>query len=98
MLRYKAENAGKKLVEVNPRGTSQTCICGETVKKDLRVRWHNCDKCGLSEHRDVVSAKVILRLGQAAEMSSSEKISRKDVTYLARESVSLESPSTIFSV
>ncbi len=72
-LRYKAENAGKKLVEVNPRGTSQTCLCGETVKKDLSVRWHECKKCGLSEHRDVVSAKIILRLGRAAEMSSSEK-------------------------
>ncbi len=97
MLRYKAECADKKLVEVNPNGTSQTCVCGETVKKDLSVRWHNCDKCGLSEHRDVVSAKIILRLGQAAEMSSSEKISLKDVTYQDSDSVSLESPSKTLS-
>jgi len=74
MLRYKAESADKKLVEVNPYGTSQTCICGETVKKDLSVRLHECNKCGLSEHRDIVSAKVILRLGQAAEM----RVIRKD--------------------
>jgi len=84
MLRYKAENADKKLVEVNPYGTSQTCICGELVKKDLSVRLHQCNKCGLSEHRDIVSAKIILRLGQAAEMSSSEKISHKDITYAVR--------------
>jgi putative transposase len=63
MLRYKAENAGKKLVEVNPRGTSQTCICGEPVKKDLSERWHKCEKCGLDEHRDITAAKVILKLG-----------------------------------
>lgn len=91
MLRYKAESAGKKLIEVNPRGTSQTCICGKTVKKDLSVRLHECDKCGLNEHRDIVSAKVILRLGQAAEMPPSEKVSHKDKTYVVTQSVSLES-------
>lgn len=60
-LEYKAENAGHQLVKVNPNGTSQTCTCGETVKKDLSVRWHHCKVCGLSEHRDSVSAKVILK-------------------------------------
>ena len=62
-LRYKAENAGRELKEVNPNGTSQTCICGAAVKKDLSVRWHRCLNCGYSEHRDIVSAKVILKLG-----------------------------------
>lgn len=72
MLRYKAECADKKLIEVNPFGTSQTCICGETVKKDLSVRQHKCEKCGLSEHRDIVSAKVILQraLGQSVKAST----------------------------
>ena len=60
MLLYKAENAGRKLVEVNPAGTSQTCICGERVEKDLSVRRHKCQKCGLDEHRDIAAAKVIL--------------------------------------
>ncbi len=71
-LTYKAENAGKKLIKVNPSGTSQTCICGETVKKTLAVRHHICLKCGYSNHRDIVAAKVILsRAGQT----------RKDITY-----------------
>ena len=96
MLRYKAESADRKLIEVNPRGTSQTCICGETVKKDLSVRLHQCEKCGLSQHRDIVSAKIILRLGQAAEMSPSEKISHKEITYAVRQSVSLESSNKTF--
>lgn len=38
------------------------------------------------------------RLGQMTEMSSSEKISHKDVTYQAAESVSLESPFITVSV
>jgi len=82
-LKYKAENAGKSVMEVSPKCTSQTCICGETVKKDLSVRWHHCRSCGLSEHRDVVSAKVILQraLGQSV----------KTQTYAVRQSVVLES-------
>ena len=62
-LEYKAECAGKELVKVNPNGTSQTCICGETVKKKLSVRWHECLKCGVSNHRDIVSSQVILSRG-----------------------------------
>ncbi len=62
-LEYKAENAGKKLIKVNPNGTSQTCICGARVEKTLAQRHHHCSECGLSIHRDIVSAKVILQIG-----------------------------------
>lgn len=79
-LRYKAENAGKKLIEVNPNGTSQTCICGETVKKDLSVRVHQCLRCGYKNHRDIVSAQVILKLGLGHNL--------QDITYRITESVS----------
>ena len=75
-LKYKAENAGKSVIEVNPNGTSQTCVCGETVRKDLSIRWHHCNLCGLSEHRDIVSAKVILKLGLGQSL--------KDSTYASR--------------
>jgi len=69
-LIYKAEYAGRQLIKVNPNGTSQVCICGTPVKKDLSVRIHLCDHCGLSEHRDIVSAKVILKraVGQTVEV------------------------------
>lgn len=64
MLRYKAENAGRKLVEVNPAYTSQDCSgCGNRVKKDLSVRVHNCSACGMSLHRDHNAALNILSLG-----------------------------------
>jgi len=60
-LAYKAENAGRVLKRVNPRGTSQTCTCGAKVRKELSDREHVCTACGLVAPRDVVSAQVILQ-------------------------------------
>ena len=62
-LAYKAAEAGRQLVYVNPRGTSQTCLCGAAVPKTLSQRWHQCSDCGLSAARDHVSAQLILGLG-----------------------------------
>lgn len=62
-LTYKAEDAGRVLVKVDPRGTSQTCTCGAEVRKTLAQRWHLCLNCGLSADRDHVSAQVILGRG-----------------------------------
>ncbi len=56
---YKAEYAGKFVEFVNPAGTSQECICGYPVPKDLSVRIHRCPKCGLVMPRDQVSANII---------------------------------------
>jgi putative transposase len=64
MLRYKAENADKTLIEVNPSYTSQDCsACGERAKKGLSVRVHHCLKCGLKIHRDENAAINVLSLG-----------------------------------
>lgn len=64
ILHYKAEEAGREVVEVNPKGTSQVCSqCGQTVKKDLSIRVHNCPHCNCSLDRDFNSALNILRLG-----------------------------------
>src|SRR5438067_1606873 len=60
-LWYKAASAGRELVKVDPRGTSQVCVCGAAVPKTLAERWHECPACGLSAPRDVVSAQVILQ-------------------------------------
>lgn len=57
--KYKAEYAGKFVEFVNPAGTSQTCICGFSVPKDLSVRTHICPSCGLVMGRDQVSAILI---------------------------------------
>ena len=57
--KYKAECAGKIVELVNPRGTSQICICGCPVPKTLGVRIHNCPSCGRIGGRDHMSAIVI---------------------------------------
>jgi putative transposase len=59
MLRYKAANAGGECVEVDPRGTSQTCPeCGTVRAKTLAEREHRCD-CGCRLDRDVAAAMVV---------------------------------------
>jgi len=64
MLTYKAEWAGKKVVEVNPAFTSQTCSkCGNIKKKELNERVHNCSFCGLICDRDFNASLNILRVG-----------------------------------
>lgn len=61
---YKAVSAGKSVIFVNPRNTSQICSgCGNMVKKSLSVRVHKCPYCGLILDRDVNAAINILRLG-----------------------------------
>ncbi|MCP3746670.1 transposase [Paenibacillus sp. A3M_27_13] len=58
---YKAESAGRVVVRVDPRNTSQMCSnCGEFVKKTLSVRVHRCS-CGYVEDRDVNAARNILQ-------------------------------------
>src|SRR3989338_3316972 len=59
MLACKAEEAGSKILEVNAWGTSQHCVCGNRVEKTLAVRVHQCDACGLTIDRDVMSAMLI---------------------------------------
>jgi putative transposase len=61
---YKAENAGRRMVQVNPRNTSKMCSgCGELAEIDLSVRIFHCTGCGLTLDRDHNAAINILRLG-----------------------------------
>ena len=63
ILTYKAENAGRKLVKVNPAYTTQMCSkCGRIKEKTLDEREHNCS-CGLNLSRDQNAAKNIYTLG-----------------------------------
>jgi putative transposase len=60
----KAEEAGRTLVKVDPKFTSQICSqCGQVRKKDLSERWHMCD-CGCELDRDVNAAVNILARGK----------------------------------
>jgi len=62
---YKAECAGRRVLCVDPRYTSQTCSsCGAIRKKELSDRWHSC-ACGAELDRDHNAAINILRAGCA---------------------------------
>jgi len=64
ILCFKAECAGREVIEVPAKNTSQMCSqCGQLVPKDLSVRVHSCPHCGLSIDRDHNAARNILRLG-----------------------------------
>lgn len=59
LLRYKAESAGRVVVEVDPNGTSQECPrCGAVARKELSERTHRCG-CGLTLHRDHAAAMIV---------------------------------------
>jgi len=58
---YKAEEAGGRVVLVDPKYTSQECSnCHEHVKVLLKDRVFICPHCGLIICRDVNAARVIL--------------------------------------
>jgi putative transposase len=73
MLTYKAEGAGRELVAVDPRQTSQTCPeCGQVAKKKLSERIHRCD-CGCVLDRDHAAALVILERGRSGSRMRQRK-------------------------
>jgi len=75
ILADKAASAGRELVAVDPRGTSQECSgCGAEVRKDLSVRVHECPACGLVVDRDVNAARNILRRGQRRRGGLNESV------------------------
>lgn len=60
---YKAEEAGRTVILVNPRNTSKMCSqCGKMVEKELSDRVHSCS-CGLVLDRDHNASLNILALG-----------------------------------
>jgi putative transposase len=64
-ITYKAEEAGRYAVAVDPRGTTINCsACGERVPKELKERRHDCPSCGLSLGRDHNAAVNILKRGE----------------------------------
>ncbi len=63
---YKAEEADRGVVLVDPRNTTKLCSrCGEIVPKKLSVRVHVCPKCDLILNRDHNAALNILARGLA---------------------------------
>ena len=61
-LRYKAEWAGRRFVEVDPRHTSQTCnSCGTVNSASRQAKMFLCIACSFSLDADLNAARNILR-------------------------------------
>lgn len=68
ILVFKAEEAGKQVIKVDPKNTSQRCSgCDVIVPKDLSTRVHSCKNCGLVLDRDHNAALNILQAGLACQ-------------------------------
>ncbi len=64
LLFYKAEEAGRTVIAVNPAYTSQDCSsCGYRNKKLLSDRIYSCSNCDLIINRDLNASLNILRIG-----------------------------------
>ena len=64
LLIFKAANAGRSLVKVNPAYTSQTCnACGHRQKMPLSERIYRCGCCHVERGRDHNASLNILALG-----------------------------------
>ncbi len=64
VLQYIAWKLGKRVVKVDPKGTSQHCWeCLNKVSKSLSERWHSCPECGQELDRDYNSALLIQKIG-----------------------------------
>lgn len=75
MLCYKAEEAGNKIIFVNPAYTSQLCSsCGTLVPKDVSIRVHNCPQCGLTISRDLNAAINILNRGLGLQTEAGKSL------------------------
>jgi putative transposase len=66
ILIFKAEEAGRTVIKVNPAYTSQDCSrCGHRNSITLATRIYECSKCRLLIHRDRNGAKRIEQKGRA---------------------------------
>ncbi len=70
VLSYKAEEAGMRVVKVDPTGTSQTCSnCGSQNSLEPSDRVFDC-RCGYHEDRDINAARNILNRATAGHAES----------------------------
>ena len=70
VLTDKAESAGREVIAVDPRYSSQDCYaCGYRAKKKLSERWHFCPNCSASLDRDTNAAINILNLALSQNLN-----------------------------
>lgn len=66
LLKYKAENVGKRLIQVNPKHTSQRCSkCGNIDQNNRKGLQFKCKQCGFELNADLNAARNIGQLGMS---------------------------------
>jgi putative transposase len=76
------DNAGRTVVAVNPRHTSQRCSsCDRVAAENRRREKFRCVACGFTDHADLNAARNILRAGLAhggseGHLANAERVSR----------------------
>ena len=69
MLSYKAEEAGREIIAVDPRHTSRTCAaCAHVDGGNRSGAVFRCLRCGHQAHADINAAQNILRAGLARRL------------------------------
>ena len=69
MLAYKGAEAGKQVIAVDPRHTSQTCHeCGHVDAGSRVGAVFRCLGCGHTDHADINAARNIFRAGLALRL------------------------------
>lgn len=65
-LEQKLNLLGGTYININTYKTklSQTCICGNINKKELKERTHKCSVCGLETQRDLLSAYLSINVSE----------------------------------
>ena len=86
-LTYKAESAGRQVVRVDPRYTSQRCHeCGIRDRDSRRGPRFNCTACGHSADADVNAARNILALARTGPSDANAQGSERSPRSRSAES------------
>ena len=89
MLFCKAESAGRMVVAIDPKNTTQMCSrCGTYVHKNLWNRMHKCQCCALEIDRDYNSAINILHKAQIEVGQELSELTPVEIRPLLQDSVS----------
>ena len=73
MITYKAEEAGRCVIAVDPRNTSRTCShCGHVAAENRHDTEFRCQGCGHEAHADTNAAINILRAGRAQQHTAAK--------------------------
>ena len=70
-ITYKAAEAGRQVIAVDPRNTSQRCAsCGHIARENRDKAKFRCLACGHTDHADINAAINILRLGLSRRLTA----------------------------